>query len=274
MSVLTAASPSSPPSWPPSGLLRGARILGDSRGSAAAHKEPVTWRSRLAPVPLTAPRPTQPAAAPAPSSHPRTSTNPGAAASTPVPPRLRSAQGAPRRCAARPRSAPWATTFPPRRPRERPLARRLTSILTTTTPPGSPERADCSTRRRTRPGATGTLDGRALTAAYATSQTWTLHSRPAATRKIFLDFDGVDRQDTAWNRAGTGQITNGTHIGLRHRRRPGVLQQPPSTASSRRCGVRSRRATPPSTSTSRPRTPASAASPARRARTPPTAPRS
>ena len=36
-------------------------------------------------------------------------------------------------------------------------------------------------------------------AAYATSETFALHSRPGATRKIFLDFDGAEVSNTGWN---------------------------------------------------------------------------
>ena len=49
-------------------------------------------------------------------------------------------------------------------------------------------------------------------AAYATSETFALHSRPGATRKIFLDFDGAEVSNTGWN-VGSNAIANGTHIG-------------------------------------------------------------
>ena len=50
--------------------------------------------------------------------------------------------------------------------------------------------------------------------AYPTSQTFTLHSRPGATRKIFLDFDGATVTNSGWNGTGQGQIANGTHTGF------------------------------------------------------------
>jgi hypothetical protein len=49
-------------------------------------------------------------------------------------------------------------------------------------------------------------------AAYAASETFDLHSRPGATRKIFLDFDGAEVSNTGWN-VGANAIGNGTHIG-------------------------------------------------------------
>ena len=49
-------------------------------------------------------------------------------------------------------------------------------------------------------------------AAYAASETFALHSRPGATRKIFLDFDGAEVANTGWN-VGSNAISNGTHIG-------------------------------------------------------------
>ena len=50
--------------------------------------------------------------------------------------------------------------------------------------------------------------------AYPTSETFTLHSRPGATRKIFLDFDGATVTNTEWNGTGPGEIANGTHTGF------------------------------------------------------------
>jgi hypothetical protein len=49
--------------------------------------------------------------------------------------------------------------------------------------------------------------------AYPTSETFSLHSRPAASRKVFLDFDGDTVQNTGWNGSEPGDIANGTHIG-------------------------------------------------------------
>ena len=44
-------------------------------------------------------------------------------------------------------------------------------------------------------------------AAFPYDQTFLLHSRPTATRVIYLDFDGLDLHDTAWNAAGTPELT-------------------------------------------------------------------
>ncbi len=49
-------------------------------------------------------------------------------------------------------------------------------------------------------------------ASYAASETFALHSRPGATRKIFLDFDGAEVSNTGWN-VGGNAIGNGSHIG-------------------------------------------------------------
>ena len=59
-------------------------------------------------------------------------------------------------------------------------------------------------------GGTGT--GTAPEAAYASTETFALHSRPGATRKIFLDFDGATVSNTGWN-TGPNAISNGSHIG-------------------------------------------------------------
>ena len=48
--------------------------------------------------------------------------------------------------------------------------------------------------------------------AYPTSQTFALHSRPGATRTIFLDMNGARVSGTGWN-TGTGAISNGTWVG-------------------------------------------------------------
>jgi hypothetical protein len=50
--------------------------------------------------------------------------------------------------------------------------------------------------------------------AYPTSQTFLLHSHASSTRKIFLDFDGADVTNTAWNGTGSGKVPNGTHTGF------------------------------------------------------------
>ena len=60
--------------------------------------------------------------------------------------------------------------------------------------------------------AVGTGTGTAPEAAYSTTETFALHSRPGATRKIFLDFDGASVSNTGWN-VGSNAISNGTHIG-------------------------------------------------------------
>jgi hypothetical protein len=61
--------------------------------------------------------------------------------------------------------------------------------------------------------------------AYPTNQTFALHSRPGATRKVFLDFNGGTVENTGWNGAGDPQITPGPQIGqhLRAGIHPGGL---------------------------------------------------
>jgi Metallo-peptidase family M12B Reprolysin-like len=46
-----------------------------------------------------------------------------------------------------------------------------------------------------------------VAAALPYDQTFVLHSRPTATRVIYLDFDGYDVHDTAWNASGTPALT-------------------------------------------------------------------
>ncbi len=58
---------------------------------------------------------------------------------------------------------------------------------------------------------------------YPTSQTFALHSRPAATRKIFLDFDGATVSNTGWNGTGSGKVANGTHTGFSLDGSPGTF---------------------------------------------------
>ena len=48
---------------------------------------------------------------------------------------------------------------------------------------------------------------------YPVGQTFALHSRPGASKTIFLDFDGAAVSNTAWNGTGSGMIPNGSHIG-------------------------------------------------------------
>ncbi len=49
--------------------------------------------------------------------------------------------------------------------------------------------------------------GRVAVASFAYDQTFRLHSRPTATRVLYLDFDGYELHDTAWNAAGTPALT-------------------------------------------------------------------
>ena len=49
---------------------------------------------------------------------------------------------------------------------------------------------------------------------FPAGQTFTLHSRPGATRKIFLDFNGATVSDTGWNGTGSGKVANGAHTGF------------------------------------------------------------
>ena len=50
--------------------------------------------------------------------------------------------------------------------------------------------------------------------AFPTSQTFLLHSHPSSTRKIYLDFDGADVSNSAWNGTGSGKVPNGTYTGF------------------------------------------------------------
>ena len=65
------------------------------------------------------------------------------------------------------------------------------------TPPEEPPALDVG------PGvtenSTGSGSGSSTTPAYPTSQTFTLHSRPNASKQIFLDFDGAEVAGTGWN---------------------------------------------------------------------------
>jgi Fibronectin type III domain len=69
------------------------------------------------------------------------------------------------------------------------------------TPPGEAPSVDVS------PGsteqATGSGTGSTLVPAYPVSQTFKLHSRPSATKVIFLDFDGAEVKGTGWNTGKT-----------------------------------------------------------------------
>ncbi len=49
--------------------------------------------------------------------------------------------------------------------------------------------------------------GETATAAAPYDQTFRLHSRPTATRVVYLDFDGYALHDTAWNASGTPALT-------------------------------------------------------------------
>jgi hypothetical protein len=51
--------------------------------------------------------------------------------------------------------------------------------------------------------ATGSGTSSPTTPAYPTSQTFTLHSRPAANKQIFLDFNGAEVTGTGWNTGST-----------------------------------------------------------------------
>ena len=60
--------------------------------------------------------------------------------------------------------------------------------------------------------ATGSGSGSALTMAFPSSQTFTLHSRPAASRQIFLDFNGAEVAGTGWN-SGSTPMAAATYTG-------------------------------------------------------------
>jgi hypothetical protein len=60
--------------------------------------------------------------------------------------------------------------------------------------------------------ATGSGSGSTTTMAFPTSQTFTLHSRPSATRQIFLDFNGAEIAGTGWN-TGSSPLPAATYTG-------------------------------------------------------------
>lgn len=78
------------------------------------------------------------------------------------------------------------------------------------TPPGEPPAVDISPEATE--ASTGSGVGSSTTPAYPTSQTFTLHSRPGATKQIFLDFDGTDLSGTGWN-VGSTPLAEGSYTG-------------------------------------------------------------
>ncbi len=52
-----------------------------------------------------------------------------------------------------------------------------------------------------------------LSAAYPTSQTFALHSRPGASRQIYLDFNGLDLLNSAWSTMPKNPVKSGTYTG-------------------------------------------------------------
>lgn len=50
----------------------------------------------------------------------------------------------------------------------------------------------------------------------AQTAAFTLHSRPSASKKIFLDFDGHITTGTAWNNGGPPSITSPRYDKVRH----------------------------------------------------------
>ena len=71
-------------------------------------------------------------------------------------------------------------------------------------------------------GGSAAMAGTPATPAYATTQTFKLHSRPSATRVIFLDFDGGEVAGTGWN-TGRAPIGNGLYTGYDADGRPGTF---------------------------------------------------
>ncbi len=57
------------------------------------------------------------------------------------------------------------------------------------------------------PEPSGAMSATSAAAALPYDQTFLLHSRPGATRVIYLDFDGYALHDTAWNASGTPALT-------------------------------------------------------------------
>ena len=78
------------------------------------------------------------------------------------------------------------------------------------TAPGEPPSADVS------PGVvqqdTGSGSGSTTTPAYPVAQTFKLHSRPGATKQIFLDFNGAEIKGTGWN-TGSNPLGVGVYTG-------------------------------------------------------------
>ena len=78
------------------------------------------------------------------------------------------------------------------------------------TAPGEPPSADVG------PGVvqqdTGSGSGSTTTPAYPVAQTFKLHSRPGATKQIFLDFNGAEIKGTGWN-TGSNPLGVGVYTG-------------------------------------------------------------
>jgi metallopeptidase family M12-like protein len=64
--------------------------------------------------------------------------------------------------------------------------------------------------------------GGTTTPAYPVSQTFTLHSRPGATRTIFLDFNGAEVKGTGWN-TGSTPLGNAAYTGYDSDGHPGTF---------------------------------------------------
>ena len=88
------------------------------------------------------------------------------------------------------------------------------------TPPGEPPAVDLG------PGVvqgdTGSGSGSTTTPAYPVDQTFKLHSRPGATKQIFLDFNGAEIKATGWN-TGSNPLGVGVYTGYDSDGKPGTF---------------------------------------------------
>ncbi len=96
--------------------------------------------------------------------------------------------------------------------------------------------------------AMGSGTGTALAAAYPTSQTFALHSRPGASRQIYLDFNGVTLANSAWSTMSGNAIANGSYTGYDSDNNLSTFSDA-EHAWIQEVWRRSPRAMPPSTST-------------------------
>ncbi len=71
-------------------------------------------------------------------------------------------------------------------------------------------------------GDTGSGSGSTTTPAYPVAQTFQLHSRPSASKVIFLDFNGAEVKGTGWN-TGSTPVGNAAYTGYDSDGKPGTF---------------------------------------------------